>query len=47
MSKESQEKLSKRLVSQNERDRSYVNAMKENPRKAIIRELSNYWKFPS
>jgi hypothetical protein len=46
MSKESSEKHSKRLSEQNAKDRLYVTGMKENPRKAIERELSNYWKFP-
>ncbi|WP_176473524.1 hypothetical protein [Sphingopyxis sp. GW247-27LB] len=45
MSKETPEKHSKRLSAQNEKDRLYVTGMKENPRKAIIRELSNYWNF--
>lgn len=45
MSKETPEKHSKRLLTQNEKDRTYVTGMKENPRKAIVRELSNYWNF--
>lgn len=45
MSRETTEKHSKRLLAQNEKDRLYVTGMKENPRKAIVRELSNYWNF--
>lgn len=45
MSKDSSEQASETLFEQNKKDQSFVNSMKENPRKAIIRELSKYWNF--
>ena len=45
MSKKTSDNHSNRLAVQNEKDRLYVTGMKENPRKAIIRELSKYWSF--
>jgi hypothetical protein len=45
MSRDPTRQIARRLSEQPARDQAYVKAMKTNPRKAIIREMSEYWCF--